>query len=201
MFAFLTEIFCHIDDFCKGFDKKNKNFILPSPTKKRQKPCRMSLAEVMTIMVLFHMSDYRTFKYFYLNCIMKDLKEYFPDILSYQRFVQIMEYSLIPLTVFLNGLTGKETGIYYVDSTSIKVCHIKREKRHKVFKGLASKGKNSMGWFFGFKLHLIINNAGEIMACNLTPANTDDRKQVPNFASKLAGWLFGDKGYLGEEFF
>jgi hypothetical protein len=107
----------------------------------------------------------------------------------------------MPMAIFLNGLKGKETGIYFVDSTSIKVCNIKREKRHKVFKGLASKGKNSMGWFFGFKLHLIINNYGEIMACNLTKANTDDRKPVPGLVYRLKGWLFGDKGYLGQEFF
>ena len=147
------------------------------------------------------MSDYRTFKYFYLNCVVKDLHPYFPYPVSYQRFVQLMEYALMPLTIFLEGLKGKATGIYYVDSTSIKVCHIKREKRHKVFKGLANKGKNSMGWFFGFKLHLIINNHGEIMACNLTKANIDDRKPVPTLASQITGWLFGDKGYLGQEFF
>ena len=107
----------------------------------------------------------------------------------------------MPLTILLDGLKGKETGIYYVDSTSIEVCHIKREKRHKVFRGLAAKGKNSMGWFFVFKVHLIINNHGEIMACNLTKANVDDRKPVPNLVSGLSGWLFGDEGYLGQEFF
>lgn len=106
----------------------------------------------------------------------------------------------MPLTVYLSGLKGQETGLYYVDSTSIDVCDIKREKNHKVFKGLASKGKNSMGWFFGFKLHLVINNLGEIMSCSLTTASTDDRKPVPVLVKTLNGWLFGDKGYLGQEF-
>jgi len=106
----------------------------------------------------------------------------------------------MPLTVFLSGIKGKETGVYYVDSTSIEVCNIKREKRHKVFKGIATKGKNSMGWFFGFKLHLVINNVGEVIACSLTPANTDDRKPVPQLVKNLNGWLFADKGYLGQGF-
>lgn len=201
MFAFLTEIFCQIDDFCNKFDSHYQHFFLSDGAKKRKKHCSMSLSEIMTIVVLFHLSGYRNFKNFYLFCVLKDLKHDFPKALSYSRFVQIMEYALMPLTIFLNGTTGQKTGIYYVDSTSIDVCHIKREKRHKVFKGLASKGKNSMGWFFGFKLHLVINNLGEIMACSLTKANIDDRKPVPKLMEKLNGWLFGDKGYLGKDFF
>lgn len=200
MFVFLTEIFSHIDDFCNSFDSKYQHFFLNSVTKKRRKVCALSLSEIMTIVVLFHMSGYRTFKDFYLICVCRELKSHFPKALSYSRFVQIMEHALMPLTIFLSGIKGKETGIYYVDSTSLEVCHIKREKRHKVFKGMATKGRNSMGWFFGFKLHLVINNLGEIMACSLSSANTDDRKPVPQLVKNLNGWLFGDKGYLGKEF-
>lgn len=200
MFPFLIEIFCVIDDFCKSFDAKYQHFFLNSPNKKRKKACSISLSEIMTIVILFHMSNYRTFKHFYLLCVCKDLKPCFPKTLSYSRFVQVMDHALMPLTVFLKGIQGKKTGIYYSDSTSIEVCNIKRESRHKVFKGLAAKTRSSMGWFFGFKLHLIINNLGEIMACKLTPANTDDRKPVPKLMAGLKGWLFADKGYLGKEF-
>ena len=200
MFAFLTEIFCQIDDFCKQFDQDCTNFFLSSPTKKRKRSCSMSLSEIMTIMVLFHMSDYRTLKHFYLQSVQKDLKHYFPNAVSYERFVQLEQYALLPLTVFFHGIKSQETGIYYVDSTSIDVCHTKREKRHKVFSGLATKGKNSMGWFFGFKLHLVINNLGEILSATLTAANFDDRKPVSKLVEGLRGWLFGDKGYLGKEF-
>jgi len=200
MFAFLTDIFCHIDDFCNSFDRNCQNYFLTNPNTKRKKPCRISLSEIMTIVILFHRSEYRNFKYFYLCVIMGALKQDFPNCVSYTRFVQLMECALMPLTVFLSGLKGRETGLYYVDSTSIEVCHIKREKGHKVFKGLATKGKNSMGWFFGFKLHLVINNFGEIMSCSLSKANVDDRKPVPKLMEALNGWLFGDKGYLGQAF-
>lgn len=200
MFTFLTDIFCQIDDFCNGFDKDCSNYFLTSNETKRKKPCRISLSEIMTIMILFHRSDYRTFKYFYLLVICGSLKNDFPNAVSYPRFAQLMEYALMPLVVFLSGLRGCETGLYYVDSTSIDVCHIKREKNHKVFKGLATKGKNSMGWFFGFKLHLVINNLGEIMSVSLTKANVDDRKPVPKLVESLKGWLFADKGYLGQAF-
>ena len=195
MFTFLTDIFCQIDDFCNSFDKAYSNYFLTCDDTKRKKPCRISLSEIMTIMVLFHRSEHRTFKYFYLLIIRGSMKNDFPNAVSYERFVQLMEYALMPIVVFLSGLKGHETGLYYVDSTSIEVCHIKREKNHKVFKGLAAKGKNSMGWFFGFKLHLVINNLGEIMSVSLSKANVDDRKPVPKLVESLKGWLFGDKGY------
>jgi hypothetical protein len=198
MFASLEEIFCSIDDFCKYFDKNNQNYFLANSTKKRNKPCNMSLSEIMTIIILFHISHYRTFKYYYIDCVQRALKAYFPRVVSYNRFVELMESSLMPLTIFLHGITGKETGIYFADSTSLDVCHIKREKRHKVFKGIATKGKNSMGWFFGLKLHLIINNEGELMACKITAANVYDRSPVAKLMEKLQGWLFADKGYLGQ---
>ena len=114
MFVFLTEIFSHIDDFCNSFDSKYQHFFLNSVTKKRRKVCALSLSEIMTIVVLFHMSGYRTFKDFYLICVCRELKSHFPKALSYSRFVQIMEHALMPLTIFLSGIKGKETGIYYV---------------------------------------------------------------------------------------
>ena len=200
MFTFLTDIFCQIDDFCNSFDKNCANYFLTCHNTKRKKACKISLSEVMTIMVLFHRSEHRTFKYFYLLVIRGHLKSYFPHSVSYPRFVRLMEYALMPLVIFFSGLKGQETGLYYVDSTSIEVCRIKREKNHKVFKGLATKGKNSMGWFFGFKLHLVINNFGEIMSAGLSKANVDDGKPVPKLVESLKGWLFGDKGYLGQTF-
>lgn len=209
MFAPLVEIFCLIDDFCKFFQDAGAIICLPMPPRKRKskaayrhrkRKSSMNLSEIMTIIILFHYSNYRCFKHFYLRCILGELRSYFPQATGYTRFVQMMPVSLMPLTVFLNCLKGKETGLYYVDSTTLDVCHIKREKSHKVFKGVAKKGHNSMGWFFGFKLHLVINQLGELMACKLTPGNVDDRKPVSDMMNNLEGWLFGDKGYIGKEF-
>jgi hypothetical protein len=198
MFASLIDIFCAIDDFCKYFNEINNSFMITNCLKQRNRAFNMSLSEVMTIVVLFHVSHYRTFKAYYKDCILDHLKSYFPKAVSYNRFVELIPSSLMPLTIFFHGVIGKATGIYFADSTTIKVCNIKREKRHKVFKGLATKGKNSMGWFFGMKLHLVINNEGELMACTLTKGNVDDRKPLPKLVEKLTGWLFADKGYLGQ---
>lgn len=197
MLTSVTEIFCAIDDFCKYFEESYNRYLIDNPHRKRNRTCSMSLSEIMTITILFHLSDYRTFKSFYINCLKRELNSYFPNSVSYNRFVELIPSGLVPLTVFLSGIKGRETGLYFADSTSIEVCHNKRERRHRVFKDIATKGKNSMGWFFGLKLHLVINNLGEIMACTITKANTDDRVPLPKMLQKLKGWLFADKGYLG----
>jgi hypothetical protein len=141
MIVLLEDIFCSIDDFCNSFDKKSHYFLAANSNKKRKKKCRISLSEIMTILVLFHMSGYRTFKDFYMGYVLQNLRKDFPNMVSYSRFVQLIEQVLMPLAIFFSGLRGKETGIYFVDSTTIEVCHIRREKRHKVFKGLATKAK------------------------------------------------------------
>ncbi len=90
------------------------------------------------------------------------------------------------------------TGISFIDSTALAVCKNPRIHSHKVFAGLAERGKTSTGWFFGFKLHLIFNDRGELLNLILTPGNVDDRKPVPKLVRKLFGKVFGDKGYLSK---
>ncbi|WP_277882706.1 IS982 family transposase [Oscillatoria sp. FACHB-1406] len=98
----------------------------------------------------------------------------------------------MPLCVYLKHCFGDCTGISFVDSTSLKVCHNRRIKSHRVFDELAARGKTSVDWFFGFKLHLVINELGEILNVKLTPGNTDDRKPVPTLLKGLSGKVFGD---------
>ena len=102
-----------------------------------------------------------------------------------------------------NCCLGKCTGISFIDSTPLRACHIRREKQNRVFKGLATKGQCSIGWFFGFKLHLIINDKGEILDFMLTQGNIDDREPLKNksFHKKVFGKLFGDKGYISQTLF
>lgn len=196
----LTELFCVVDDFCQEFMPYFERHLLACSEKKRHKPCRMSTSEIMTVLIEFHRSGYRNFKYFYTK-MHYYLKPFFPQILSYTRFVEVMKTVTFPLIFFLLSREKTETGIYFVDSTVLKVCHVKREHSHKVFDGIASKGKSSMGWFFGLKLHIIINDIGEIMAFRLTPANTDDREPVSDLVASLTGKLIGDKGYISQKLF
>ena len=198
----ITEIFCHIDDFCLDFIPKYQKLLLGS--RKRNKPSKLTLSEVMTIQVLFHLSGYRNFKTFYTGYVWVHLGSYFPDLVSYNRMVELKRDSLIPLAIYLktHGV-GPCTGISFIDSTPIRVCNNRRIHSHKVFEGLAQRGQCSIGWFYGFKLHLITADTGEIVDFMLTPGNVDDRRplKIERFIKKLFGKLFGDKGYISKELF
>ena len=126
------------------------------------------------------------------------LRQYFPGMPCYERFVTIQKSVFMPLMFFLFSRLGQKTGIYYIDSTALPVCHNRRISRHQTFAGLAARGKTSMGWFFGFKLHLVFNQLNEIVALKITPGNVADTKAVPFLTKTLVGKLFGDKGYIGK---
>ena len=199
MLAPVTEIFCDIDDFCKDYLRNQSKYFLPNPDRIRHREMQMSLSEIGTIVVLFQMSHYRTFKDFYCGCVLQDMKHYFPNALSYTRFVACKSASLMMLRAYLLSKTGKHTGLYFIDSTTLRVCHNKRIYRNKVFKGIAERSKSTMGWFYGFKLHIVINHQGELMSFCLTKGNVDDRAVVRKLMTNLKGIAAGDKGYLGQE--
>ena len=197
----IVELYSVVDDFCKIFMEKWEAKMLSDGVKKRNRLGKMNVSEIMTIVIFFHQSNNRNFKNYYLGLISEHYKNYFPDLLSYARFVSIMKSVLVPLSSFVQSLSGEKTGVYFIDSTLLKACHIKREKQNKVFAKLARKSKSSMGWFFGFKLHIVINDKGEIMAFKITKGNVDDRKPVPFLVKGLVGKLVGDKGYISNNLF
>lgn len=194
----LTTLYCSIDDFWKSFKREWDNHLIDNGKIKKGPGSQLSIPEMMTIVILFHQSNYRTFKHFY-DYVCKCLKEYFPKLISYCRFVYLMKNLFIPLFAYLLHNKGEITGIAFVDSTSIDVCHNKRIPRNKVFRGIAKRGKTTSGWFYGFKLHLIINEKGEILAFQLTPGNVSDVSVVELLSKDIIGKLFGDKGYISSE--
>jgi len=202
----IVEIYYIIDEFCKNFDKATAGCRIPEKTAKktRKRAYSMSDSEVITIMILFHQSHCRDLKYFYTNHIVNHCKADFPHPVSYNRFVELQQKALVPMVVFLQMCClGKCTGVSFIDSTPIRVCHIKREHSHKVFNGLATKGKSTVGWFFGFKLHLVINDKGEIIQFQLSQGNVDDREPLKNkrFHEKIFDKLFADRGYISQNLF
>ena len=164
----------------------------------------LSKAEVTVIIILFHGSGYRCLKHYYLEHVTNHLRHLFPELVSYNRFVELEKEVAIPLALFIKKvLLGKCTGISFVDSTPLRVCKNQRIHIHRTFKGIAQRGKCSMGWFFGFKLHLICNEKGEVLSFMITPGDVDDRKplEYKAFVEFLYGKLVGDKGYIGKELF
>jgi hypothetical protein len=133
---------------------------------------RLTLNEVMTILILFHLSGYRCFKWYYREYVCERLAGYFPRMVGYNRFVELMGgYSALPLAAYTRMFRqGKATGVGFADSTPVKVCHNQRISRHKVFKGHAERGKSSTGWFYGFKLRLTINDRGKYLPFFSVPA-------------------------------
>jgi hypothetical protein len=195
----ILALFCDIDDFCLLFEPLWGHKLLA--TRQRRRPSSLCLSEVMTIIVPFHASHYCDFKSYYTRHVLKHLARAFPRLVSYQRFVELMPGALVPLCGYLQSRKGRCSGISFVDSTSLKVCHNRRIHSHKVFAGCARRGKTSVDWFFGFKLHLVINGCGELLSLRLTPGNTDDRRPVPELVKGLFGKLFGDQGYVSQPLF
>ena len=195
----ITEIFSIVDEFCKNFEAQTSSFLLGNKPKRAP---TMSTSEVITISLLFQLSGFRTFKHFYLFYVQKHMRSEFPKTVSYNRFVELQQSSLMAMAIFAKTCClGQCTGISFVDSTPIRVCRNKRIRSNKVFKGLATTGKSTMGWFHGFKLHIVISDRGEILTFCITQANVDDREPLKNepFLKAVFGKLFADKGYIPQQ--
>jgi len=193
----IVALFCAVDDFCKT-KKLIKLTTFKKDGKNRNRNHLMADSEIITILILFHTYQHRNFKHFYIDYVQKHLLHYFPNILSYNRFVEITKTQLVNMCNFLNSRLEPCTGISFIDSTKLQVCHRKRISRNKVFKDTGKIGKTTYGWFFGFKLHLIVNEQGGLVAVKVTPGNIDDKFPVPLMIKKLFGKLFGDKGYISQ---
>jgi IS5 family transposase len=196
----ITALYCCLDDFSKLFAEWEAHRLIPSE-QTRQRTGKLSRAEMLFIMVLFHLSPFKHFKAFYRYGIGHQYRDCFGDLPHYDRFVSLMPRLFAPLMVLLHSLSGEQTGVYFADSTKLAVCHNRRIHRHKVFDALAARGRTSMGWFYGLKLHVVINHKGQIVALKITPGNTADSTVLDEMTRHLAGKLYADKGYIGHALF
>lgn len=201
----VTEIYCIVDDFCKYFASEYPKTAISDKAKRtRNRKATLSDSEIMTILLGFHFGTYRDFKHYYLCCICEQFCTEFPKRVSYNRFIELSHRVAILLPIFLKLVAfGKPTGISFVDSTCIPVCHLTRRYSNKVFKGFATVGKSTMSWYYGFKLHLICNDKGELLNFCLTKANTDDRASVvwDVLSKNMFGKVFADRGYISQKLF
>lgn len=194
----LVALFCPIDDFCQTYEPTWRHEQLTSGARHRQRTRQMCLSEMLTVVIAFHQSQYRNFKAYYQEQVCRHWRKEFPTVVSYTRFVEWLPTLVQPLCAYAQHGCGQCTGVSFIDSTALAVCANHRIASHGVFAGLAKRGKTSLGWFFGFKLHLVVNDRGELLSFALTAGNVDDRQTVPRFAQRLFGKLFGDRGYLSQ---
>ena len=198
----MITLFCEIDDFFLAYEKWMATHCLPEetpPTETRGRPRNLHPSEVMTLLIAFHQSGYRTLKHFYQKHVCVYWRDAFPHLVSYTRFVQLQEEVLTLLGTYLSATLGDCSGLSFVDSTRLRVCDNKPISSHRVFADVAERSKTSMGWFYGFKLHLTLNEKGDLLDIALTPGNTDDRKPLRKFAEKLHGSLYADRGYISKD--
>ena len=195
-----TTIFTVVDDFCKIYEDRLRHKLLRS-NKQRNRTGKLSLAESLSIMIFYHFSPYKNFKTYYRHFIKNS--DLFRDPPCYERFIQIIPSLFLPLMFMMHYFSGKKTGIYYVDSTHFAVCKNIRISNHKTFASLAERGHSSIDWFYGFKLHIVINDKSEIFAVKITKGNRDDRKAFDDTAIKkdLHGKVYADKGYISKNLF
>jgi len=192
---------CDMDDFCVQFEPLGQHPLVSEGSRQRGRETRLCVSEVMTIVVSFHQSGYRTCKDYFLRYVTPHLRWAFPQVVSYSRFVELRAEALVPLCAYFQTRKGRSEGVAFIDSTLLAVCHPKRSGRHTGFAGLARWGRNSLGWGYGFKLPLVINDVGDLLACRLTVANGDDRVPVPALVAKVPGKVFGDRGYISQALF
>ena len=200
----ITEIYVEVDEFCKNYENNIKRNLLTSGNNQRNRRFKMSTSEVICIMILFHLEQPRNLKNFYLYTVKTHLKNEFPNLVSYNRFTELTKKAIRPVVMYLKSMTsGKCTGISFIDSTPIRVCHQRRIGIHKTFKDIATRGHCSLGFFYGFKLHIIINDRGEILNFCMTKANVDDRAPLKSgqMLEEIWGKLIGDKGYISKKLF
>lgn len=190
----ITELFCSIDDFCHEVERLEKAQRIGFGRRPTRKP-QLENSEIVCILLLFHSSPCKNFKYFFESYLQLYRPE-FPKLVVYHRFLELIPRVLSYFVLLLNTLLDKTDKINFIDSTALPVCHNKRISKHRVFKGLVRRGKTSMGYFFGFKLHLVVNRRGRLAGVQVTPGNVDDRVPVRCLVKDLAGLLLADRGYI-----
>jgi len=199
----LVELFFEIDEFCQKYKNGITNMFDQLNISIGSNQSQLCLSEIMTILVYYHQSSYKNFKSYYQKHVMLDLKNDFPHLVSYNRFVELTPRCCWVLFAFMKYqmIHSSKSGIYFIDSSKLIACHPKRKHQHKVMMGLASWGKTSTGWFFGIKYHLIINQFGQLMDVVLSSGNVADNNVniLAQLTGQISGWVFGDRGYLINE--
>ncbi|MFA5831579.1 MAG: IS982 family transposase [Candidatus Paceibacterota bacterium] len=201
----LLLIFCFVDDFIKGIFN-NIKFALARPDQNTPptKKHNLSIAEIVALCIFRFFSGIKNWKDFYRHVRSYHAKD-FPNLPNYQNFIsaanRLSGFAAILIQgfmqIFKNGTSVDDKK--FTDSTRLPVCEIKREFSHKVAKNIATKSKSTMGWFYGFRLHIISNELLQILSFKITTATVDERVALEMMWKDIFGMIIADAGYIGKE--
>lgn len=202
----LISIYCFVDDF-HSLILTRLQPALKQPTQKHPpaKTYNLTVTELVTLALFFQFTGHQSWKDFY-KYIKTHYRQDFPELPDYGNFVTSMNalspYAVILLNAFCSFFRQQTPALAakFADSTKLEVCNIKREFSHQVMKEFASKSKSTMGWFYGFKLHIICNELMQILDCRITTAIVDDRRGLMLIWNYIFGLIVADAGYLGGDF-
>ena len=196
----IIALFCCLDDCARLVEDWERHHLTPSD-RQRRRAGTLSLGEMLSIMVLFHISAYKTFKPFRLYGLSQEYGDCFGELPSYSRFVSLKPRLLLPFDLFTCCCiisVGRGPASTLPTVPKLAVCHNAHIRRNRVFQGMAKRGRTTMGWFFGFKLHLRIHHKGQIMAFRITDGSRDDRKLLEDMTAALQGKIFADQGHVSK---
>lgn len=143
----IITVFVLVDNFCKIFKNWEQSNLIPS-RRIRERAGNLTLSELLSIVLYFYLSPCRDFKNYYIYYLPARYPNYF-KLVSYSRIIQLWHRLILPMSLIMYMLTGEDTGIYFVDSTKLAICHRKRTSSNRVFKRIAQGGVSSYGFFLG----------------------------------------------------
>lgn len=188
-----TELFCVIDDFFLKFESVYWEFLKQNSRCLRIRPAQLSISEIIFIAIWYKTSHFNNFKAFFTS-LKHDKWHLFKSLPCYQRMIYLVNTHQLALHFAL--MKGHQSAYLWIDSTTLVVCKNQRIQRHKSLSAIATRGKSSMGWFFGCKLHLLMNQSGEIVNTALSNGHIADIKIVERLVEGLAAKLYADRGYI-----
>lgn len=195
----LTTLFCTIDDFFLKFEPVYYQFLKQQKTCSRVRCASLNISEIVFIVIWYKCSHFTNFKAFFTS-LNNHHRSLFQGIPCYERMIYLIKRHHLALhALHFYLMKGCEQPYLWIDSTSLPVCKNQRIQRHKALIQIATRGKSSMGWFFGCKLHVIMNASGHLVSTALSNGHTADIKMVEQLVSGFKAKLYADRGYISSK--
>jgi hypothetical protein len=207
----LLQLFCITSDLVDFILANTPQFAIQKKIVGRHR--NLKIAEAITISLYRYTLPHTTFKHFYAF-----MRNYhgaeFPNLPHYSNMLLLQKH-LFPFVSRMSGILiginrsafkNKKVRLMFIDGSDLPVCTNKRIFTHKVAKEAAARGKSSKGWFYGFRIHILCDDGGNLLGVKITPGNVDERTQVKKLVGDITDTtLVGDTGYLkktlGEELY